>query len=180
MMNPPGHFAGSSNMRRSPFFAGLLFLLLFVTSGIVSADPLETITTPATAGGSVYFDISPSGAMIWLDGAEVGASPFTYFSEKTGTMDVRVRKSGFTDYRGTVTVVNGTRVIFHAVLTAAPSQTTPGPAPVVPLTSVTIAPKSMMSIPTPWPTSTPASPIDPGLVIGAVALGTAVFLVRGR
>jgi hypothetical protein len=179
-MIPPGHLSVSRTLQRSCFFAGLLLLFLCVSAGIVSAEPLATTTTPAKAGGSIYFDISPSGAAIWLDGAEVGASPFTYFSEKTGTLDVRVRKSGFTDYRGSVTVMNGTRVIFYAVLTPAPSETTPVTTPVIPVTAVTVAPKSTVSIPTPWPTSTPASPAEPLVVIGAAALAAALLVVRRR
>lgn len=179
-MVPPGHFSGSRTIKRTVFLACLFFLLLIVSVGIVSAGPEETTTTPAKTGGSIYFDISPSGSKVWLDNTEVGASPFTYFSEKTGSLEVRVRKSGFSDYMGSVTVIDGTRVIFHAVLTPAPSETTQGPAPVVPMTAATIAPKSTMSIPTPWPTSTPASPVDPVVVIGAAGLGTAVFVARRR
>jgi hypothetical protein len=179
MMIPSGHFSGCRTMKRSRFYAGLLFLLLLVSVGIASADPLVT-TTPVKNGGSIYFDISPSGSTIWLDNTVVGASPFTYFSEKTGLLDVRAHKSGFSDYTGTVTVINGTRVIYHAVLTPSASETTPGPTPGVPVTAATIAPKSTMSIPTPWPTSTPASPVDPGVAIGAAALGIGVAASRRR
>jgi hypothetical protein len=173
-----GQCLRSTGMKQFPILVSLVFLLLLAQMGIVSA--VSPDTTPEKTGGSIYFDISPSGATIWLDNTEIGASPFTYFSEKTGMQEVLVRKNGFQDYTGTVTVINGTRVIFHAVLTPALSETPVVTPTVVPVTIATIAPKSTMKLPTPWPTATPASPADPLIVIGAAAFAVVLLVILRR
>ena len=104
-------------MRRFPYLICLVFLLLTVLVGITSAASPTTTTTPGGTGGSIYFETTPPGATIWLDNIELGTSPFTYYSEKTGTLDVRIRKRLYEDYTDKVTVIEGERVIFSATLT---------------------------------------------------------------
>ncbi|MDD4137875.1 MAG: PEGA domain-containing protein, partial [Methanoregula sp.] len=157
----------------------LVFLLLMVPVGFVSADSPVT-TTPERAGGSIYFETSPNDATIWLDNARIGTSPITYFSEKTGTLDVRIQKKGFEEYTGTVTVSDGKRVDFYARLTAVTYDLNAENTRIVPVTTATTIRKSTIPIPTSWPTPTPESPVNPAVIIGATAIGIGFFVIRRR
>jgi hypothetical protein len=172
------HRLGSTGMKRFPFLICLAFLLLIVQVGITSAA--SPTTTPERTGGSIYFETNPPGATIWLDNIELGTSPFTYYSEKTGTLDVRVRKRLYEDYADKVTVSDGKRVVFYARLTPVSSHITDEKTPAAPVTTATTISKSTIKIPTPWPTTSPESPVDPAVVIGAVAIGIGIFVIRRR
>lgn len=171
-------------MKRFPFIVCLAFLLLLVQMGITSAasptTTTATTTEPDRTGGSIYFDTYPLGATIWLDNLEIGTSPFTYFSGKTGTLDVRVQKKGYEDYTGTVTVREGKLVVFFALLTPVPRNTLDENIPAAPVTTATTIRKSTMDIPTTWPTPSPKSPVDTAVVIGAAALGIGFAMIRRR
>ena len=187
MFNHSTRRSGSTGMKRFPYLICLACLLLMVQVGITSADSpttttttTATITTPGRTGGSIYFETDPPGATIWLDNIELGTSPFTYYSEKTGTLDVRVRKRLYEDYTGKVTVIDGKRVVFYAWLTPVPSVITEETAPAAPVTTATTIGKSQITIPTPWPTSSPESPVDPAVVVGAAAIGIGFFVARRR
>jgi hypothetical protein len=175
-------------MKRFTFLVCLAFLLLLVPAGITSADSpanttstTATTTTPEPAGGSVYFETDPRGATIWLDTTELGTSPFTYYFAKTGTRDVFIRKKGYEDYTDKVSVIAGRKVIFTAVLTPIIYDITDKSTPVLPVTTVpTIVRESKMTIPTPWPTSPPKSPVDPAVVITAAVTVIGFFVIRRR
>ncbi|MGB9175109.1 MAG: PEGA domain-containing protein [Methanoregula sp.] len=181
-------------MKRFPFLVCLAILLLLVQTGITSAASTATTTTtvPATntttatitalerTGGSIFFETDPPGATIWVDRIEIGTSDSTYFSEKTGTRDVLLRKKGYEEYNGTVTVRDGERVVFSAILTPV-SRTPPAEdIPAAPVTTVTTIRKSTMSIPTSWPTTSSKSPVDPAVVIVAAVLGIGFSVIRRR
>ncbi|MFA6226588.1 MAG: PEGA domain-containing protein [Methanoregula sp.] len=183
-----GHRSGSTGMKRSPFFIGMVFLLLLLLTGITSADTgagstnttTVTTTTAQRPGGCVYFETYPDGATVWLDNINIGTSAFTYFSEKTGTIDVLVRKKGYEDYAGNVSIVDGKRVMFYARLTQVSYNLNDTKTPTIPVTTATTVWKSTMRIPTPWPTSTPESPVDPAVVLGAIAIGMGSFVLWRR
>lgn len=176
-------------MKRFSSLCSLTFLILLGLAGIVSADSLntttETITTAAVTtvpdriGGSIYFETSPPGATIWLDTREIGTSPFTYYSENTGDFDVRIERKGYEKYTGRLTLSDGQRVVFSAVLVPVSRTPVEERTTVAPVTTVTTIRKSTMILPTPWPTS-PQSPPEPAVIIGAVALGIMVIAVRRR
>ena len=168
----------STSMKRFTYLIGPVFLLLIFQVSVTSAA--SPTTTPGPSGGSIYFDTNPPGATIWLDGIELGTSPLTYYSEKTGTLDVRLRKRLFEDYTDTVVVIAGERVVFYARLTPVSGVLTDKTTPVAAVTTVTTISTSTITIPTPWPTSSPQSPVDPAVVIGAAALGTGFFVIRRR
>jgi hypothetical protein len=183
------HRSQSTGMERCSFLLGLTFLILLGFTGIVSADSVnataETVTTAAAAtspdriGGSIYFETFPPGATIWLDNKEIGTSSFTYYSENTGDFDIRIERKGYERYTGRVTVSDGQRVVFSAVLvpvTLSPAEVSTTGAPVKTVTTIR---KSTLTLPTPWPTS-PQSPVDPAVVIGAAALGLGFFAIRRR
>lgn len=175
-------------MKRSSIFIGMVFLLILILTGITSADTgagatnttTDTTTTAERPGGSVYFETYPDGATVWLDNINIGNSAFTYFSEKTGTRDVLVRKKGYEDYTGNVTIVDGKRVIFYARLTQVSYNLNDTKTPTIPVTTATTLWKSTIPIPTPWPTSTQESPVDPAIVPGAVAIGMGFFVLWRR
>ncbi|MDD1684175.1 MAG: PEGA domain-containing protein [Methanoregula sp.] len=185
-------------MKRFQFLVCLAFLLLLAQTGITSAasesanatpDATTTAlttaaatatTTPERAGGSVFFETEPSGATIFVDTVRIGTSDTTYFSEKTGTRDVLIQKKGYEEYTGTVTVVQGRRIVFYAKLTPVPRNSIEEVTPVIPLATATTIRMSTIGIPTPWPTTTPKSPVDPAVVIGAAALGIGFFVIRRR
>jgi hypothetical protein len=172
-------------MKRFPFFVCLVFLLLLFQIGITSAGSpanttgtATTTTIPDTTGGSVYFETDPSGATIWLATVNIGTSPFTYYSEKTGTLTVHIQKKGYEEYTDTVTVIGGERVAFYAKLTRVPRYSGEESTPVSTVRTATTIRKSTLNIPTSWPTPT-ESPVDPAVVILAIAIATG-FMVSGR
>ena len=177
-------------MKRFPFIICLAVLLLLFSTGIAAADTATedtttatpTATTPARTGGTVYFETVPSGATIWLDNVKIGTSKITYFSEKSGTLDVRIQMKGYEEYKGTVTVIDGKRVDFSARLTPVTYDWNAKTTPTEPVTTVTTIRRSTIPIPTSWPTSspTPESPFDPAVVIGALSLGIGLFVIRRR
>ena len=96
------------------------------TTGTTTAT--STVTTTVTSGegdNSVFFETNPSGATVFLDGNEVGTSAFTYNTNKEGTFDVVVKKIGYEDYTAKVTILEGKRVRFYALLTLLASGSTP-------------------------------------------------------
>ena len=181
-------------MKRYSFLIWLVILLLLIQVGIASADsPANTTaattttitvttaagtTTSDRTGGSIFFDTHPPAAKVWLDNVEIGTSPFTYYSEKTGTFDVRVQRKGYEEYTGKVTVSEGKRVVVDVLLKPVSTEITES-TPATPVATATTIRKSTMIIPTPWPTS-PESPVDPSGVIGAVAVGIGFFVIRHR
>lgn len=167
-------------MKRIPFIVCLVFLLLLIPMGFVSAVETTT-TTPATTGSNIYFETNPPGATIWLDNVNIGTSPFTYYTEKTGVLEVRVQKRLYQDYVGNVTVSGSKRIDFLARLSPVPSDLTAQITPVEPVITATIPERrSTIVIPTPWPTSTPKSPVNPAVVIGAIAIGFGVMVIRRK
>ncbi len=135
------------------------------------------------APGSIWFETDPPGATIYLDNAEAGTSSFTYLNAVPGTYSVVIRKTGYQDYSGTVTVFEGRRATFSARLTMLDEDTSAVvPLPAEPVTAparaVTTVRKSTIKVPTTWPGTVPAeeSPVDSAIVIVAagIALGFAV------
>jgi hypothetical protein len=189
-------------MKRFPFFVCLAFLLLLVQTGITSAA-IQTTTnattvtttsttiaadnttaaataTPELTGGSIYFETDPSGATIWLDNVNIGTSPFTYYSRKTGTMDVRIWKKGYEEHTDTVTASEGKRVVFSALLTRVSYEIMSETLPITPVRTTMTIRKSTITVPTPWPTSAASAPVDPVVGVGAAAIAVGFLANRRR
>jgi len=148
-------------------------LLVLFAAGTVYADdePDASPTTPEKTGASIYFETSPPGATIWLDNVNIGTSPFTYFTPRTGTLKVRVSKKLFLDYTEVITVSDGERVDFRALLVPVPSDTGVTPAPAFVVTTATVIDRGpVITVPTPWPSATPESPQSPVIAAGALVL----------
>jgi hypothetical protein len=146
-----------------------------------TCDLTFTIIDPdAETDSSVYFETNPTGATVWLDNERVGTSVFTYYNAIPGTYDVLLRKTGYKDYAGTVTVLEGKRVTFYARLTALGDDTATVTATTA-KTATTIK-KSTIKVPTSWPSDTPAgaSPVDPAVVIAAAGIALGFVVIRRR
>ena len=145
-----------------------------------TCDLTFTITPPVETAtdSSVFFETYPAGATVWLNGTQVGTSVFTYRNATPGTYKVLVKKSGYQDYAGSVTVKEGIRVKFYARLTPLGA----GVATATPVQTATTVRKSTLQVPTTWPGTTPitTSPVDPALVIGAAGIGIGLFVIRRR
>ena len=116
----------------------------------------------------------------------MGTSAFTYYTNKEGTFGVVVKKTGYEDYTAQVTILEGKRVRFYALLTqsnpgSTPSSTTPSSG--TPGKTVTTVRKSTLKIPTPLGTDPPVteeSPVDPALALGAAGIAIGFVLLRRR
>jgi PEGA domain len=147
-----------------------------------TTEPTETAS--GEGDNSVFFETTPSGATIFLNGEEIGTSTFTYYTNRDGTYDVLVKKLGFEDYEAKVTIIRGKRVHFSAPLT----QLSAGSTPVItgasgtPIKTVTTNKRITLKL-TPLGTFEPPaeeSPAGPATVMWAVALGIALLVVRRR
>jgi hypothetical protein len=147
-----------------------------------TTEPTET--SSGEGDNSVFFETTPSGATIFLNGEEIGTSTFTYYTNRDGTYDVLVKKLGFEDYNAKVTILRGKRVHFSAPLT----QVSAGSTPVItgasgtPIKTATTIKRVTLKL-TPLGTFEPPpeeSPSGPATVLWAVALGIALLVMRRR
>ena len=134
----------------------------------------------AATAGSIFFETIPTGATVLLNGTRIGTSAFTYHNATPGTFRVLIQKSGYDDYAGSVTVAEGKRTRYYAVLTPHGGGTTAATA--TPVSTATTIRKSTLKVPTTWPVTTPteASPLDPLLATGAAAAGAIILVMRRR
>ena len=168
-------------MKRFSFFVCLALLLLLFMTGSVSA--VSSGTTPLITGGSIFFDTIPPEATVWVDNIRIGTSPCTYFTEKNGTLEVRIQKKYYEDYSGNVSVDKGDRVVVSAILVPLPTDLSrvDTPPAVVVTTATIIEKRVAITVPTPWPSpTTPESPVDPAVVIGAITISIAFFVIHRR
>jgi len=147
-----------------------------------TTEPTETAS--GEGDNSVFFESTPTGATIFLNGEEIGTTTFTYYTNRDGTYDVLVKKLGFEDYNARVTILRGKRVHFSAPLT----QLSAGSTPVItgasgtPIKTVTTNKKVTIRL-TPLGTFEPTpeeSPSGPATVLWAVALGIVLLVIRRR
>jgi hypothetical protein len=155
------------------------------TTTTETTETVTTTTTSAEGENSVFFETSPTGASIYLDGNNIGTSTFTYYTNREGTYDVVVRKTGYEDYSAKVTILEGKRIHFYAPLTQLSSNTTgvTTTSSATPGKNTTTTRKSTLKIPTPLGTDPPVteeSPVDPAIALWAAGIGTALVVIRRR
>jgi len=131
------------------------------------------------AVGSIDVASSPSGASVYLDGTLKGTTPMTIKDLEVGTYKLILKKDGYSDWLRNAKVTNGGTTTYDAdldVIKAATTATT-APTPVTAATTIKVTRKSTVATPTPWPsaTPTPASPVDPLVIIGGVGLALIVL-----
>lgn len=157
------------------------------TTKTTGTTKVTTYATESAGENSVFFETNPSGATIYLDGENVGTSTFIYKTDMDGSHEVIVKLTGYEDYEGTVTIVEGQRARFYALLTplstsgdsTTPVKTIPGK----PGKTVTTIKKSTMKVPTPLGTVEPVaeeSPLAPVTVLWAAVLAIAIMVLRRR
>jgi hypothetical protein len=153
--------------------AGSYDLCVVDPVGTIECDLQFEIVTDQL--GSIEVTSGPSGSKIYLDSAYVGTTPFTIDDVSPGYHTILVSKTGYDDWSERVLVRSGKTVSVDtdlgAVQTAATSLPTGTP-------TTTVLKTSTKKVPTPWPTSTtPESPLEAPVVLGAIALG---FVVLSR
>jgi hypothetical protein len=156
-----------------------------------TTDSSGTVTTTATTSeesgdgdNSVFFDTSPGGATVYLDGDEIGTTPFTFHTDKDGNHEVTVKKSGYEEYSETISIVRNQRVYFFTSLTQILnfSDNTPANGSSVKPGQTTIV-RNTLRIPTPLGTfETPVeeSPVSPATALWAIAAGAVLIVLRRR
>ena len=146
----------------------------------------ETTVTSGQGENSVFFESSPGGAEVWLEGENIGTTAFTWYTNRDGTYNVVVKKIGYEDYEARVTVIEGKRVHFSAPLTllsGSSVNTTKTTTTGKPATNVTTNKKSTLKIPTPLgpdPTFAEESPADPAITLLAAVFGLGFVVMRRR
>jgi hypothetical protein len=159
---------------------------------------VTTTTTPQRGKNSVFFETNPSGATIYMDGEEVGTSSFSYYTDEDGSFSIVAKKSGYEDYEGKVTIVEGQRARFYGLLTPLSSTNTAATTAVTGVTgtgtpakttaatrnATTTIRKSTLKIPTPLGTDPPLtaeeSPADPATVLWAAGIAIMLVVIRRR
>jgi hypothetical protein len=128
-------------------------------------------------GGSIEVTSSPSSAKVYLDSAYVGITPYTVENVSLGYHTIGISKSGYSDWSERVTVKNGITTRVDASLDA--TQTTVATSQPTVSSTTTVTKTSTIKVPTPWPTTTtPASPLEAPVVLGAIALGFVVLFKK--
>jgi PEGA domain len=152
-------------------------VILNASTFAVSATLTNTTTV---ANGSIYFSSSPSQASVYLNNTLVGTTAFTLYNVTPGDYRVLMEESGYHPYTDTITVTAGNQATFYGKLVEVPVETTTATAtPVITTyTPVPTAKVTTIPVPTSWPsdTPTPASPVGPLAIVGAV--GIAVLAMR--
>jgi len=127
--------------------------------------------------GTITVGSSPSGATVYLGAVKKGTTPLTLYDIVPGTYFIRMQKTDYADYTKEFTVTAGNKTEVYGYLsTAGTYTTTPTTVPVTYTTVTTVKTTKKTTVPTPWPSATtPASPISPLLIIGAVGLGFVIL-----
>jgi hypothetical protein len=142
--------------------------------GTIECDLQFAIVTDQT--GSIEVASSPSGAKIYLDSEYVGITPYTVDGVSPGYHTILISKTGYGDWSERVIVKSGTTISVNTDLDAVQTAVATSLPTGTPTT--TLQKTSTRKVPTPWPTTTtPASPLDTPVVLGAIALG---FVVLSR
>jgi hypothetical protein len=127
--------------------------------------------------GSIEVASSPSSAKVYLDSTYVGITPHTEGNVTLGSHEILISKSGYENWSERVTVKNGITTRVNANLDATQTSVATSQPTVTPTTSVMKT--STIKVPTPWPTTTtPASPLEAPVVLGAIALGYVVLFKK--
>ena len=85
--------------------------------GITAAKTI-TVSAPAGGYGSLRVDTTPSGALVYIDGTPVGATPVSVTSGlAAGTHNIRIVLAGYNDYSEDETLTAGQEIALQVTLT---------------------------------------------------------------
>ncbi len=175
---PPGDYQVCVYNTGFVYTCGLTFTV--TRPGTTTAVTTTDGTGDTDASSRVSFETNPSGATIYLDNIEIGTSDFIYHDAGPGTHNVLVRKTGYNDYSGSITIPDDKRATFSADLTPLGSDTAvtsatatpPEAGTVTPVIHITTMKKSIQKVPTtlPYESPTEESPLDPAVIAGTLCL----------
>jgi hypothetical protein len=166
------------------------------TQDVIISNSSETVTATfgsAVENGSISFTSYPSYAAVFLLSNYTGTTPLTVSGLAPGSYPVLLYKSGYSNWTDTVVVTSGTETAEYAPLeslattaaTTVPPVTTATPVPAAAVRAavatavVTAKARSVVAVPTPWPTSTTQeSPLDP--MLATFAAGAGLVALRKR
>ena len=127
--------------------------------------------------GEIDVSSDPTGAYIYLDSKYMGNTPDALTGITPGTHVIKVSKDGYSDWSEIVKVTNGGTTTIKAALsvagTAVPT-TVPTSTPTTVKTAIKV---TTIKVPTSWAktTTTKASPVEAGVILGAIGLGILVL-----
>lgn len=137
-----------------------------------------TFDVDTDAVGEIDISSSPTGASVYVDSTYVGTTPYAMTDVSVGSHTVKVSKTGYNDWSnivkvtdgGTNTVAADLSVVETTVITTVPTS--------APTTIKTLLKVTTVKVPTTYPkttTTTPASPVEGAVILGAIGLGIVVL-----
>ena len=94
------------------------YVTYYQTFSIISGQTTE-ISTTLIPTGTLSVSSRPNGASIWIDDTDSGrVTPTKFFNLTPGSHEVRLIKTGYTDYSKTVTIQNGIVTTVYGILTS--------------------------------------------------------------
>ncbi|HNX17913.1 MAG TPA: PEGA domain-containing protein [Methanoregula sp.] len=125
--------------------------------------------------GEVDISSSPTGVNIYLDSVYMGVTPLALKDVTPGSHIVKLTKDGYLDWSKIVKVSAGTTTTLDVDLSSVTTtMETPEQTTTRPTTVKTIPKATTIKVPTPYPkttATTPASPVEGAVIIGAIGLG---------
>ena len=85
-----------------------IFLSLFLLCLCLYSHAAESYEE--VPGSGLFIESVPSGAKVFIDGAERGTTPYSNSSLRTGEHTIRITKEGYSERRFNVTIRTGSRV----------------------------------------------------------------------
>jgi hypothetical protein len=140
-----------------------------------------TITSDISTNGTISIKSAPTNGKVYLASVYKGYTPLTLDKIPPGTYAVTIQRAGYYDWSGTVKVTSGNTSSIAADLLLKPDETTEATTTQkTPVATVRTTVKSSLKVPTPWPsaTPTPASPVDPAVVVVALGAGLCFAITR--
>jgi hypothetical protein len=143
-----------------------------------------TTTIPATTNGSVFIEINPPTARIYMNSTYKGAAPLYIYNLTPGTYDVLIQMGGYTDKNDQFIVTPNNQTHYYLYMSAltttnVQTQTTePTPEPTTVATTVKTPKKTPSKSVTSWPSET-AKP-SPGPEVFAILGAAGIGLLAAR
>ena len=95
----------------------IVFLFFICSCFFIFADSYNEV-----AGSGLYIESVPSGAKVFIDGAERGLTPYSIASIRSGEYNIRIEKEGYVDRRFIVVIRSGSRIEISVDLEEAKGQ----------------------------------------------------------
>lgn len=151
------------------------------TYGAIKCSSSVTFGVTTDEVGEIDVSSSPSNANVYLDSVYVGTTPYALTEVTPGSHVIKVSKDGYSDWSkivkvtadDTTTVTADLSAISTTVATTVPTQVITSVKTALPVTTVKIT--SIKATTTAAATTTKASPVEMGVILGAIGLGMVVL-----